>query len=145
MCGADGALAGLRTMVRARFRSVSAECSVARSTGSTMRAAPRSSPRRSAEVDAQLLAAASLHDRVTLDAHLQLLLEERIMYAQHRRDRVFYSFRHALIRDAAYASMPPAVRCANHARVSQALAAQADRGADAHANGADEHATRLCI
>ena len=71
-----------------------------------------------AEVDAQLLAAASLHDRVTLDAHL--LLEERIMYAQHRRDRVFYSFRHALIRDAAYASMPPA--CANHARVSQLAA-----------------------
>ncbi|VWC69611.1 serine/threonine protein kinase [Burkholderia lata] len=97
------------------------------------------------EVDAQLLAAASPHDRATLDAHLQQLLEERLMYAQHRRDRVFYSFRHALIRDAAYASMPPAVRRANHARVSRALAAHAERGADAPAFGADEHATRMCI
>ena len=146
MCGADGALAGLRTM---------GPCPLPLSLGGMLgRAFDRIDDARGTaqlaatiglEVDAQLLAAASLHDRVTLDAHLQLLLEERIMYAQHRRDRVFYSFRHALIRDAAYASMPPAVRCANHARVSQALAAQADRGADAHANGADEHATRLCI
>ncbi|WP_368040875.1 TOMM system kinase/cyclase fusion protein [Burkholderia lata] len=97
------------------------------------------------EVDAHLLAAASPHDRATLDAHLQLLLEERIMYAQHRRDRVFYSFRHALIRDAAYESMPPAVRAANHARVSRALAAQAERGAGAHANGVAGHFVRACM
>lgn len=97
------------------------------------------------EVDAHLLAAASPHDRATLDAHLQLLLEERIMYARHRRDRVFYSFRHALIRDAAYASMPPAVRCANHARVNQALAAQVDRDAGAQAFGVDGHCVRACM
>nr|WP_310130150.1 TOMM system kinase/cyclase fusion protein [Burkholderia ambifaria] len=94
------------------------------------------------EVDAQLLADASPHDRVTLDAHLRLLLEERIVYAQHRRDRVFYSFRHALIRDAAYESMPPAVRRGNHARVGRALVAQADRGAGAHAFGVAGHFAR---
>ncbi|KVR78748.1 TOMM system kinase/cyclase fusion protein [Burkholderia ubonensis] len=94
------------------------------------------------EVDAQLLAAASPHDRATLDAHLRLLLEERIVYAQHRRDRVFYSFRHALIRDAAYESMPPAVRRGNHARVGRALAAEADRGAGAHAFGVAGHFAR---
>lgn len=81
------------------------------------------------EVDAQLLADASPHDRATLDAHLRLLVDERIMYAQHRRDRVFYTFRHALIRDAAYASMPPAVRRDNHARVGRALVTDADRRA----------------
>lgn len=75
------------------------------------------------EVDAQLLVAASPHDRATLDAHLQLLLEERILYAQHRRDRVVYSFRHALIRDAAYASMPPDLRRGNQARVGRARVA----------------------
>ncbi|PCE29878.1 TOMM system kinase/cyclase fusion protein [Burkholderia ubonensis] len=91
------------------------------------------------EVDAQLLAGASPHDRATLDAHLRLLLEERIVYAQHRRDRVFYSFRHALIRDAAYESMPPAVRRSNHARVGRALAVEADRGAGAHAFGVARH------
>ncbi|VWB31173.1 serine/threonine protein kinase [Burkholderia lata] len=97
------------------------------------------------EVDAHLLAAASPHDRATLDAHLQLLVEERIMYAQHRRDRVFYAFRHALIRDAAYASMPPAVRRANHARVGLALAEQADCGAGGHAIGVDGHFMRVCM
>lgn len=97
------------------------------------------------EVDAHLLAAASPHDRATLDAHLQLLLEERIMFARHRRDRVFYSFRHALIRDAAYESMPPAVRRANHARVSRVLAAQADRGDATPAFGVDGHFVRACM
>ncbi|KVT50773.1 TOMM system kinase/cyclase fusion protein [Burkholderia ubonensis] len=94
------------------------------------------------EVDAQLLAGASPHDRATLDAHLRLLLEERIVYARHRRDRVFYSFRHALIRDAAYESMPPAVRRGNHARVGRALAVQADHGAGAHAFGVAWHFAR---
>ncbi|MCA8052417.1 TOMM system kinase/cyclase fusion protein [Burkholderia arboris] len=94
------------------------------------------------EVDAHLLAEASPHDRATLDTHLRLLLEERIVYAQHRRDRVFYSFRHALIRDAAYESMPPAVRRGNHARVGRALVEQADRGAGAHAFGVAGHFAR---
>ncbi|MXN79513.1 TOMM system kinase/cyclase fusion protein [Burkholderia sp. 4701] len=94
------------------------------------------------EADAQLLADASPHDRATLDAHLRLLLEERIVYAQHRRDRVFYSFRHALIRDAAYESMPPAVRRGNHARIGRALAVEADRGGGAHAFGVAGHFAR---
>ncbi|WP_176045895.1 TOMM system kinase/cyclase fusion protein [Burkholderia sp. BCC1644] len=94
------------------------------------------------EVDAQLLADASPHDRATLDGHLRLLLEERIVYAQHRRDRVFYAFRHALIRDAAYESMPPAVRRGNHARVGRALIAEADRGAGAHTFGVAGHFAR---
>ncbi|WP_175019789.1 TOMM system kinase/cyclase fusion protein [Burkholderia contaminans] len=94
------------------------------------------------EVDAQLLSRASQHDRATLDGHLRLLLEERIVYAQHRRDRVFYSFRHALIRDAAYESMPPAVRRSNHASIGRVLAEQADRGAGAHAFGVAGHFAR---
>ncbi|MDN7519809.1 TOMM system kinase/cyclase fusion protein [Burkholderia sp. AU45251] len=97
------------------------------------------------EVDAQLLADASPHDRATLDAHLRLLLEERIVYAQHRRDRVFYAFRHALIRDAAYESMPPAVRRGNHARVGRALIAEADRGAGAHTFGVAGHFSRAGV
>lgn len=146
MSGADGSLAALRT---------TEPCPLPLSLGGMLgRAFDRIDDARDTaqlaatiglEVDAHLLAAASPHDRATLDAHLQLLLEERIMYAQHRRDRVFYSFRHALIRDAAYESMPPAVRRANHARVSRALAAQADRGAGAPAFGVDGHFARTCM
>lgn len=83
------------------------------------------------EVDAQLLAAASPHNRGTLDAHLRLLLEARIVYARHRLDRVFYTFRHALMRDAAYESMLPAMRRSNHARVASALAMKTDLGTGA--------------
>ncbi|VWM12955.1 TOMM system kinase/cyclase fusion protein [Burkholderia lata] len=146
MSGADGSLAALRT---------TEPCPLPLSLGGMLgRAFDRIDDARDTaqlaatiglEVDALLLAAASPHDRATLDAHLRLLLEERIMYAQHRRDRVFYSFRHALIRDAAYASMPPAVRRANHARVSHALAAQAERGASVHANGDEGHFARACM
>lgn len=138
MSGADGSLTGLRTM---------APCPLPLGLGEMLgRALDRIDDARDTaqlaatiglEMDAQLLATASPHDRATLDAHLQLLLEERIMYAQHRRDRVFYSFRHALIRDAAYASMPPDARGANHARVSRALAV--------HANGVDGHFARACM
>jgi TOMM system kinase/cyclase fusion protein len=91
------------------------------------------------EVDAQLLADASEHGRSTLDAHLKVLLEAKIVYARHRLDRVFYSFRHALIRDAAYESMLPAVRRGNHARVGRALAMEADRGNGAHTFRVAQH------
>jgi predicted ATPase len=77
------------------------------------------------EVDAQLLAAASPHDATVLEEHLQRLLEARVVYARHRLGGVSYAFRHALVRDAAYGSMP-AKRCRNnHERVAHALAAAA--------------------
>lgn len=91
------------------------------------------------EVDAQLLAYASEHDRATLDAHLKVLLEAKIVYARHRLDRVVYSFRHALIRDAAYESMLPAVRRGNHVRVGRALAMEADHGNGAQTFGVAQH------
>ncbi|ORC51308.1 TOMM system kinase/cyclase fusion protein [Burkholderia sp. A27] len=83
------------------------------------------------EVDAQLLADASPHEPCVLDDHLRLLIEARIVYARHRLDRVFYTFRHALIRDAAYESMPPTLRRSNHTRVARALAMKTDRGTGA--------------
>ncbi|WP_241299975.1 AAA family ATPase, partial [Burkholderia stabilis] len=130
MSGADGSLAG---------REAADPCPIPVSLGAMLDLAldriddARDTAQLAAtigvEVDAQLLADASPHDRATLDAHLRRLVDERIMYAQHRRDRVFYTFRHALIRDAAYASMPPAMRRDNHARVDRALVTDADRRA----------------
>ncbi|WP_175952807.1 TOMM system kinase/cyclase fusion protein [Burkholderia sp. BCC0405] len=143
MSGADGALAGLRdTDPYPLPLSLGGMLGLAFDRIDDARDTAQLAATIGLEVDAQLLAHASPHDRATLDAHLQLLLEERIVYAQHRRDRVFYSFRHALIRDAAYESMPPAVRRVNHARVGRALIAEADRGADAHAFGVAGHFAR---
>ncbi|WP_105133205.1 TOMM system kinase/cyclase fusion protein [Burkholderia sp. BE12] len=143
MSGADGSLAGLRaTDPYPLPLSLGGMLGLAFDRIDDARDTAQLAATIGLEVDAQLLAAASPHDRATLDAHLRLLLEERIVYAQHRRDRVFYSFRHALIRDAAYESMPPAVRRGNHARVGHALAAQADREAGAHAFGIAGHFAR---
>jgi TOMM system kinase/cyclase fusion protein len=77
------------------------------------------------EVDTQLLAAASPHDAVVLEEHLQRLLEARVVYARHRLGGVSYAFRHALVRDAAYGSMPARLCRNNHERVAHALAASA--------------------
>ncbi|WP_133649393.1 TOMM system kinase/cyclase fusion protein [Paraburkholderia flava] len=77
------------------------------------------------EVDAQLLAAASPHDAAVLDEHLRRLLEARVVYARHRLGGVSYAFRHALIRDAAYGSMPAKLCRGNHERVARALVAEA--------------------
>ena len=81
------------------------------------------------EVDAQLLAAASPHDAAVLEEHLRRLLEARVVYAQHRLDGVSYAFRHALIREAAYESMPAPVRRRNHEQVARALSVRAGAAA----------------
>ncbi|MGF6648529.1 TOMM system kinase/cyclase fusion protein [Paraburkholderia sp. GAS82] len=80
------------------------------------------------EVDAQLLADVSPHAADVLNDDLKRLLEARIIYAQHRLGGISYAFRHALIRDAAYESMPAALRRDNHARVARALGKRPERG-----------------
>ena len=80
------------------------------------------------EVDAQLLADVSPHAAEVLNDDLKRLLEARIIYAQHRLGGISYAFRHALIRDAAYESMPAALRRENHARVARALGKRPERG-----------------
>jgi TOMM system kinase/cyclase fusion protein len=81
------------------------------------------------EVDARLLADASPHPAAVLEEHLARLLEGRILYARHRLGGATYVFRHALLRDAAYESMPAAARYASHERVARALC-QRTGGAD---------------
>lgn len=84
------------------------------------------------EVDAQLIAAASPHNSAVLEEHLRRLLEARVVYARHRLGGISYVFRHALIRDAAYESMPAAIRHRNHERVGRALGARPGGDATAH-------------
>ncbi|KVE26994.1 protein kinase [Burkholderia singularis] len=80
------------------------------------------------EVDARLLADASPHEGAALDDRLRRLLEGRVLYAQHRLGGATYVFRHALLREAAYESMPAAMRRANHGRVARALLARPASG-----------------
>ncbi|WP_156513564.1 hypothetical protein [Bordetella ansorpii] len=85
------------------------------------------------EVDAPLLAAASPHGATVLEEHMRRLIEAGILHARHRLGGVSYAFRHALIREVAYESMP-AERCRdNHQRVARALAAST--GSQARVDG----------
>ncbi len=94
------------------------------------------------EVDGQLLADASPHPPAVLDDHLRRLLEARVIYAQHRLGGVSYAFRHALFRDAAYESMPAALRRRNHARVARALRTRPERSHGMHAINIAHHFAR---
>ncbi len=91
------------------------------------------------EADDALLAAASTHEPAVLRDHLQRLQEARIIYARHRLGGASYTFRHALIRDAAYESMPRASARRNHARVARALVSGCDSVAGPHALNVAEH------
>ncbi|MGN6669768.1 MAG: TOMM system kinase/cyclase fusion protein, partial [Trinickia sp.] len=91
------------------------------------------------EVDGALLAAASSHDGAVLREHLRRLQEARIVYARHRLGGESYTFRHALIRDAAYESMPRASAQRNHARVARALASRNECLTGPHALSVAEH------
>ncbi|TKC86064.1 TOMM system kinase/cyclase fusion protein [Trinickia terrae] len=94
------------------------------------------------EVDARLLADVSSYEPAVLDEHLKRLLEARVIYAQHRLDGVSYAFRHALIREAAYESMPAAVRRRNHACVARALGLRPERGSGMQTLNIAQHFVR---
>ena len=91
------------------------------------------------EVDAQLLADVSPHESAVLNEHLKRLLEARVIYAQHRLGGISYAFRHALIRDAAYESMPAPQRRDYHARVARALGKRPERGSGMQAVNIAQH------
>jgi TOMM system kinase/cyclase fusion protein len=80
------------------------------------------------EADERLIGDASSLDFSALDEELRRLVEGRILYSRHRLGGVTYVFRHALLREAAYESMPGTVRRACHERVARALSARSGCG-----------------
>ena len=76
-----------------------------------------------AVTEAQLQAAAPL-DPIQLPQALERLVELDIFYEASLPPRVTYVFRHALLQEAAYQSMPDEARRAAHEQVAQALEAQ---------------------
>lgn len=69
----------------------------------------------------ELLAAVSTRNEAELQAALAGLADAEIVFARGRPPAASYFFRHALIRDAAYASLARTDRGPLHARVAQAL------------------------
>jgi len=73
------------------------------------------------EFDGALLLAAAAADEGLVVRSLEKLAEARLIYRRRRVAGSTYVFRHALIQDAAYGSMPKEIRRKTHARIAEAL------------------------
>jgi len=71
----------------------------------------------------ELLAALALQDEDTLQAGLAQLVAAELLYQRGRPPRARYIFKHALIQDAAYASLLKSTRQQVHQQVAQVLEA----------------------
>ena len=76
------------------------------------------------EFDGEILLAAAHSDELTVDHALQKLTDAKLIYRRRLVAGSAYVFRHALIQDAAYDSMPREVQCRVHARVVDVLERQ---------------------
>jgi predicted ATPase len=76
------------------------------------------------EFSHEVLAAAAPLDEVTLQAELTKLVQADLLYQKGRPPRCVYTFKHALLEDAAYNSMVKGKRQQFHQRVAEALASR---------------------
>ena len=76
------------------------------------------------EFDYEMLAAIAARDDPTLQTDLATLVEAELLYQRGRPPRATYIFKHALIQDAAYASLLRSTRQHVHQQVAQLLEAQ---------------------
>ncbi len=75
-----------------------------------------------------LLAAISVHDGDTLERELRRLVQSGLVFRRGFGAQARYSFKHALVRDAAYDSLLKRERQHLHLRVAHALETQRDAG-----------------
>jgi serine/threonine protein kinase/predicted ATPase len=76
------------------------------------------------EFSYELLAAVAAVEEPTLLAELAKLVQAEVLYAKGRPPRCQYTFKHALIEDAAYNSLVKAKRQQFHQRIAEALEAR---------------------
>jgi TOMM system kinase/cyclase fusion protein len=74
------------------------------------------------EFDYALLLEVALTDEATLQTHLEQLITADLVHRQRRVTGDSYIFRHALIRDAAYDTMPKKIREQTHSRIGRQMA-----------------------
>lgn len=76
------------------------------------------------EFSYELLAAGTTLDEPTLQAELGKLVEAEILYSRGRPPRCSYTFKHALLGDAAYSSLLKGKRQQFHSQIAEALEAR---------------------
>ncbi|MCJ8292057.1 MAG: TOMM system kinase/cyclase fusion protein [Crocinitomicaceae bacterium] len=73
------------------------------------------------EFNYELLTKASVKDEASVQSDLEMLINADLIYHQRRIQSGNYIFRHALIRDAAYDSMPSSMQQDSHGRIATVL------------------------
>ncbi len=76
------------------------------------------------EFSHELLQAVAMLDPATLDEELGKLLDAELIFKKGRPPQVSYSFKHALIQDAAYNSLLKSKRQQHHQRIAEVLETQ---------------------
>jgi class 3 adenylate cyclase len=89
----------------------------------------------------ELLQAVSQLDEVRLQHELRRLVEAELMYQRGVPPQSTYVFKHALIQDAAYASLLKSTRQQYHQRIAQVLEAQFPETAEAQPELLAQHCT----
>jgi predicted ATPase/class 3 adenylate cyclase len=89
----------------------------------------------------ELLQAASQLDEVTLQRELGRLVEAELLYQRGVPPQATFTFKHALIQDAAYASLLKSTRQQYHQRLAQVLEAQFPETAEAEPELLAQHYT----
>ena len=97
------------------------------------------------EFSYDLLRAVSPLDEATLQARLAQLVATELLYQRGRPPRATYIFKHALIQDAAYASLLRSTRQQYHQRVAHVLAARFPETVEAQPELLAHHYTEAAL
>ena len=97
------------------------------------------------EFSYDLLHAVSPLDEATLQARLAQLVEAELLYQRGRPPQATYIFKHALIQDAAYASLLRSTRQQYHQRMAQVLAARFPETVEAQPELLAHHYTEAAL
>ena len=89
------------------------------------------------EFSYELIAAVAPHSKANLDSALNQLTESGLAFRRGAPPEARYTFKHALIRDAAYESMLKAKRIALHARLVDVLEEETDAAPEVKAQHAE--------
>ena len=151
----DGARIGPAARTRATATSFPARCrrsrSPRRSTTPCSRAStasprsrksPRSAPRSAASSPHALLAAVADRPEAELQAALDQLVSSELVFRRGAPPEATYSFKHALVQDAAYGTLLKSKRQHLHARIAQVLEEQFPETAQAQPELLAHHCTQ---
>lgn len=102
------------------------------------------------QFDLRVLKAASARSKEAVQSDLERLLRSELVQRLHRREPHVFAFRHGLIREAAYDTLPKGAREQAHRQISETLEAHfagilSTQPGDAARHYASVASSKLCV